>query len=111
VREESLHPTYRSQSIRGKVRYYSFRDLLIARVIQRLARMGVELKRLKKALRLLRNDASWSVEDIDNVEWLTTDGKRIYFHRPNGTLLDVTTNQHAFAFMLNVRETAEELKK
>lgn len=109
VREGYLSPTYQRRRVRGKVRYYSYRDLVIARIIQRLAAAGVELKRLKQALRILKNDPRWNGEAP--IDLLATDGRQIFFQQPNGFLVEVATNQHAFAFVLNVRLATDDLKR
>jgi hypothetical protein len=68
---------------RGNAWYCSYRDLMIAKTIQRLVQAGVQLVRVKDALIRLRSDRHWIVQNngltVDRaVTWLVTDGKRIY---------------------------------
>lgn len=109
-REGYLKPAYRKGSVRGKVRYYSYRDLLVARIIQKLTATGLELKRLKRAIKLLSQDETWQSEH--HFDLLTTDGRKIYYHLKNGSLLELTPRlQQSFAFVLDVTKTQKELKQ
>ena len=56
ARDNYLNPTYAKGRVRGKVRYYSYRDLVVARIIQKLRESGIELRRLKKSIQLLIKD-------------------------------------------------------
>jgi DNA-binding transcriptional MerR regulator len=109
-REGYLKPTYKRGTVRGKVRYYSYRDLLIARIIQKLTATGLELKRLKRAIKLLNQDETWQAER--QFDLLATDGRRIYYHLKNGSLLELAPRlQQSFAFVLDVTNTQKELKQ
>src|SRR5947209_17763792 len=68
IRNEYLKPSYREdhdlperqkRRPRGNTRYCSYRDLIIAKTIQRLLDAGVQLIRLKEALYDLRADKHW----------------------------------------------------
>ena len=111
AREGYLRPTYRRGKVRGKVRYYSYRDLLVARIIQKLTATGLELKRLRQAIKLLNEDKTWMGQEEGRFDLLTTDGHRIYHHLKNGSLLELTPRlQQSFAFVLDVTKTQRELK-
>src|SRR6266487_4654002 len=60
AREGYLVPTYFRSGRRGKPRYYSYRDLVIARLVQRLLDAGLEISRLKEGIQRLPQDPRWS---------------------------------------------------
>src|SRR5215472_17194819 len=55
-REGYLRPTYGLERVRGRVRFYSYRDLMVARIVQRLRERGIELRRLKQSIQRLSED-------------------------------------------------------
>ena len=114
-REGFLKPAYGNpEGRRGKVRYYSYRDLVIARVIQRLRETGVELYRLKAAMRELYEHQRWRELPADEglqVRWLLSDGKRVYIRSHDGFLDDIEKKQRAFAFVVNLDGVTAEVKR
>jgi DNA-binding transcriptional MerR regulator len=109
AREGYLKPTYSPGAIRGRVRYYSYRDLVIARIIRKLTATGLELKRLKRGLKTLAEDATW--READQLHLLATDGRNVYFQMKDGSLLDLEPSmQKSFAFVLDVAKAQEEAK-
>jgi DNA-binding transcriptional MerR regulator len=110
AREGYLRPTYAKGTVRGRVRYYSYRDLVVARIIQKLTATGLELKRLKRAIKLLSHDATW--ENTGQLHLLATDGSHVFYHLKNGSLLELKPNlQQSFAFVLDVTRTSAETKR
>jgi DNA-binding transcriptional MerR regulator len=111
AREHYLEPAYGLGRIRGRARYYSYRDLLVARIIAKLLASGVELTRLKKSIRLLSEHRTW-FDPKKPVDVLATDGWKIYYHDRNGLLVELTqSRQGAFAFVLDVTKAQMELKR
>jgi DNA-binding transcriptional MerR regulator len=114
-REGFLKPAYGNpDGRRGKVRYYSYRDLVIARVIQRLRATGVELYRLKAAIQELNTHRKWRqlpADEREQVRWLLSDGKRIFIKNNDGFFDDVEKKQRAFAFIVNLDGVAAEMKR
>jgi DNA-binding transcriptional MerR regulator len=109
--EGYLTPTYDQEGIRGRVRFYSYRDLLVARIIQRFRESGLELSRLKAAIQLLSEDRAWLPKDRLPLELLATDGRKVYFHHQNGSLVELTRGrQQTFAFVLDVAKVQDEVK-
>jgi DNA-binding transcriptional MerR regulator len=100
---------------RGRTRFYSYRDLLIARLIQRLREAGVGLVTVKKAVERLRSDRLWREisDDLPSaLRWLRTDGKDVFLERPAGFLEYLRSDgQGAFAFVVNVSGLAAEIKE
>jgi DNA-binding transcriptional MerR regulator len=114
-RMDYLQPYYVEPGVRGKVRYYSYRDLVVARTIQRLRETGVELARLKEAIQQLARDETWFPENPPNgatvLRWLVTDGKRVMLENDDGFLDELRPNgQRAFAFIINLQNMQGEIK-
>jgi DNA-binding transcriptional MerR regulator len=110
AREGYLGPHYDQGRVRGRVRYYSYRDLLVVRVVQKLRESGLELKRLKKAIKLLSEDEAWSWKGNRSFDMLATDGRNLYRHHQNGSLVELTPGlQQTFAFVINVTKTQQEV--
>jgi DNA-binding transcriptional MerR regulator len=113
AREEYLVPTYAQGSVRGKVRYYSYRDLVVARIVQRLREVGIELKRLKHGIQMLSSDTTWlRAGRARSVSLLGTDGKKLFFPDENGSLIELTREgQRSFAFVLDVARAQSDVKR
>jgi DNA-binding transcriptional MerR regulator len=113
-RSDFLVPAYEEgQGRRGKVRYYSYRDLVVAKLIQRLRLNGVELSAIKTAITMLKDDALWNGLP-DNIpttlRWLRTDGRNVFLDRQDGVLEHMRVDrQGAFAFLVNIGELAAEI--
>jgi DNA-binding transcriptional MerR regulator len=116
-REGYLCPSYAGGRVRGKVRYYSYRDLVVARIIYRLTESGIELRRVKKAIQELSLAKTWLPEmrDSDHIgalQWLVTDGKQIMRRSTDGFLDELNHNgQRSFAFVISVRNIQREIKE
>ena len=113
ARNGYLVPHYFRSGRRGRTRYYSYRDLVIARVLQKLLDAGLELKRLKEGLRKLPKNEHWMEGEAQkSVRLLATDGSNLYFVQGRSTLLDLTRNgQLAFAFVLDVAVARREIEQ
>jgi DNA-binding transcriptional MerR regulator len=109
-----LRPFY-GQGIRGKVRFYSYRDLVIAQIVQRLRQTGVELARLKRALETLRQDHAWLKKDGPQksrpIQWLVTDGKVVLLKNEDGFLDELRPGgQRSFAFVVTLQSIQNEVR-
>lgn len=115
VRNEYLQPSYREdhhlptrqkRRPRGNTRYFSYRDLMIAKTIQRLLDAGLQLTRIKEALLDLQADKHWLVDaSIDRkITWLVTDGKKVYLQEAKQPFLEPLgkNRQTAFSFILEM---------
>jgi DNA-binding transcriptional MerR regulator len=125
VRNEYLTPSYREdhdlpqkqkRRPRGNTRYCSYRDLIIAKTIQRLLEAGVQLIRVKEALDDLRTDQHWLIVargiPIERaVTWLVTDGKRVYLQDQRQPVLEPLgkNRQTAFSFILEMTSIRSEI--
>lgn len=114
LRERMLSPSYGTgRGTRGKVRYYSYRDLIIARLIQTLRESGVQLGKLKRAVQALRADASWAGREDPTTRliWLISDGREVFLRNQDGFLDAVTGGgQRAFAFVVNLPQLEAEVR-
>lgn len=110
ARHSYLKPAYGSAG-RGSVRYYSYRDLVIARIIARLLSAGLEISRLKKGIANLVKDPNLSTGDAQkDLRLLATDGNALFFVERDGGLRDLTKDgQLAFAFVLDVGMARDEV--
>jgi len=113
-RMDFIRPAYGSEERRrGKVRYYSYRDLVAARLVQRLRDAGVELHKLKTALEQLQSDETWAdqTEPAQSLYWLVTDGVEVFVEREGGLLERMTSDrQGVFSFVVNVGQLAAEVR-
>ena len=96
-RIQYLQPSYDPASrVRGKVRYYSYRDLVVARTVQRFREAGLQLSRLKSAIEQLRRDETWFPKDgggsATKLWWLVTDGKNAFLRNEDGFLDELKPN-------------------
>lgn len=113
-REGFLKPAYSApNNPRGRVRFYSYRDLLIARLIQRLRDTGIELRRLKEAVQRIAANDFWldGCDPKEGLEWVVSDGKIVHFLNKDGFLDDLTgSSQRSFAFVVNVGRLQKEVR-
>jgi DNA-binding transcriptional MerR regulator len=115
-RTQYLQPTHGAIGVRGKVRYYSYRDLVVARIIQRLRDTGVELARIKAAIQQLASDETWLPERKDDdpikpLQWLVTDGKNVLLRSEDGFLDELRPKgQRSFAFVISLENMRDEVR-
>jgi DNA-binding transcriptional MerR regulator len=116
ARHKYLIPTYKRGHVRGRVRYYSYRDLNIAYLVQKLREHGVELARLKKAVRELRKDGAWfrglnPDRKSEPIQWLVTDGNDVLLTADDGFLDELRPNgQRSFAFVVTMDNVQQEVR-
>jgi DNA-binding transcriptional MerR regulator len=109
-----LQPAYCcADNPRGRVRYYSYRDLLVARMIQCFRDTGVQLARLKSTAQRLSKDSFWVEGDspANGFNWVVSDGSGIGFRNReqlNEHLMG--SGQQAFMFVLNVGELLRDVR-
>ena len=116
-----LCPTYcdetsgQSHRDRGRVRYYSYRDLVVAKVVQKLRDGGVHLSKLKSSIQYLNQDKEWREETTsrqERIRWLVYDGRKVRLKRQDGFLDELKTNgQRSFSFIVGLEGTQAEVLK
>jgi len=111
-----LKPAYRDETNgvttrdHGRVRYYSYRDLVVAQVVQKLRAGGIRLPKLKEAIRALARDSEWEKPDRrDRIRWLVFDGRKVKLRREDGFLDDIRTGQRSFSFVVALEGTVMEV--
>ena len=114
-REDMLIPSYDDgEGRRGKVRYYSYRDLVVAKLIQSLREAGVELVAIKKAIDCLSQDRAWRNAKGDLLEvlrFIYTDGQNVFLRKNDGTLEHLRADrQRAFSFVLHVGNLVSQVR-
>ena len=112
LRAGFLTPAY-GAGTRGQVRYYSYRDLVAARLVQQLRETGVELSRLKRAVAQLCEDAPWSDTTplTARLDWLVSDGKEVLLRSGDGFLDTLRRDrQRSFAFVVNLPSLEQQVR-
>lgn len=114
LRHGFLRPAYSQPgNPRGRVRFYSYRDLLVARMVQRFRNSGVQISRLKATIERLSEDNFWGSgqDPVDGLNWLVSDGHSIQLRNRDGFLDEIVgTGQRSFAFVVNVENLREEVR-
>lgn len=80
-----VEPTVRSTSGSGSARLYSFKDILLLRIIKRLLEAGVSLQQIRTAIDHLR---ARGTEDLTQVT-LMSDGASVYECRSATEIVDL----------------------
>ena len=110
-----LSPSYaEADNPRGRVRFYSYRDLVVARLIQRLRETGIQLARLKAAVERVAQDSFWSGGQLpaDGLNWLVSDGRTCLLRDREGFLDDlIGGGRRTFAFVVNIGELMVEVRE
>lgn len=92
-----------SSAQRGRRRLYTFADVIFLKVIAELLLKGIEVRRLREALKRAREETLlWVDIRREPRRYLVTDGAELYVQK-NGKLESKTVNgQLAFAFVLDL---------
>ena len=94
------------------MRFYSYRDLVVARLIQRLRESGVRLGHLKDAVARMGCDEFWpdGVTPVDGLKWVVSDGRSVLLRDEDGFLDEIAgSGQRSFAFVVNVERLRDEV--
>lgn len=106
ARIDVLKPSGNDKPGRGRPRRYTFTDVVFLKAIAGLLERGIEVKRLGRALRRAKADASqWMDIRKAPARFLVTDGTDVFFNEA-GQLESMTfTGQYAFGFVIDLRPT------
>jgi DNA-binding transcriptional MerR regulator len=99
-----VEPSIRRASGSGSNRLYSFRDIIVLKVIKRLLDAGVSLQNIRKAVEALR---SRGVKDLAEIT-LMSDGSTVYECRSAGEVIDLLRGGQG-VFGIAVRTTVTEV--
>ena len=101
----------RKRGLRGHgiARQYSFSDLVICRVVQRLAASGVSPLKVKGAIREL-HAMGITIQRLP-AERVVIFGKSVYVWEDSSDPFRVIDGQQAFGFILDLQSISDELTK
>lgn len=77
-REDFISPTISGARTRGRVRRFSYADLIMMRTLAALLRRGVEIRRLKESLRVLRRKYAELAPSQLPYRFLATNGTEVF---------------------------------
>lgn len=98
ARTELVLPTIKSATGSGSQRLYSFRDILVLKIVKRLLDTGVSLQNIRTAVDHLRNRG---VADLESMT-LMSDGVSIYECSTPGEIIDLLQGgQGVFGIAIN----------
>lgn len=93
---------------RGKVRLYSFVDLVQVKVARQLRDAGISLQKMRKAVNALRNIAPEVEKPLAQFE-LISDGREVYVADSEDRMVAITSGMGQFYWRLKVGELVREL--
>lgn len=108
ARTELVVPTVRDASGSGSQRLYSFRDILVLKLVKRLLDTGISLQQIRVAVNQLRESG---VEDLAQTT-LMSDGASVYLCTSNDEVIDlVNRGQGVFGIAVGkvLREVENDL--
>ena len=108
-RMDILVPTVSKSRGRGHRRRYSFGDVVMLRVLARMLKAGVEVSKLRVALKGLRKQHPEITPTSLPAALLVTDGRAVYLRDKNAALEDVASGQMAFAFVLELSKVTSQI--
>jgi DNA-binding transcriptional MerR regulator len=111
AREGILVPSQRRDvaKLRGQPLRYTYSDLVMLRAIARLLEQGVEVRRLKKDLKLVHQRYRKEGLKRPDLRYLVTDGRNAMLLEPNEALERLDSGQRAFQFMLNIESLRQDV--
>lgn len=117
-REELIFPTAEKGRGRGRMRLFSFKDLLVLKIYRKMLEAGVSVKKLKAALRESKEFQSLRVtRDRRRVGWkeanlLIANAEKIYIRADASQFIQSDTGgQLVFSFMVSLKDLHEELSR
>jgi len=97
---------------RGRLRKFSFGDVVMLRAIAALLRAGVSVARLNRSLKSLRALHPEITPSALPSRYLVTDGTRVYFWNGEGSLESMDEGgQLSFGFVLELTRLRSEVLK
>lgn len=113
-RHQIVTPSASQELGRGKIRYYTYTDLVVLRVVAKLLDQGVSVLRFRKQYQLLKS-RKFDAAQLMACRYLVTDGSNIYLKDDRAQLLErLDSGQTAFAFVMDLnpvkKAVAESLK-
>lgn len=110
-RSKVLQPSANRCSGRGNKRLYSFSDVVLLRIIERLLRNGISVSKLRTALAALRKRHPEFASRSPAGALLVTDGKRVYLRQGAQVVEDLAVGQLAFAFVIELETVRRDVRE
>ena len=85
---------------RGRLRHYTFSDIVLLRVVSKFLNQGISILGFRKSFLSAKARHS-NVRELLARRYLVTDGVRVYFQN-DGVLERIDTGQLSFAFVLDL---------
>jgi hypothetical protein len=95
----------------GRARHYSFGDVVVLRLVARLAAAGISPLRMRKGLEYLRTFHPQITLKSLPASHLVTDGEFLYLKGAGDPLERATDGQYAFAFVVELEQLRREVVK
>jgi DNA-binding transcriptional MerR regulator len=92
---------------RGRLRQYTFPDIVLLRVVAKLLGQGISVLRFRKSFLSAKRRRA-NVRELLARKYLVTDGVRVYLQN-QGVLERIDTGQLSFAFVLDLAPIRDEL--
>jgi len=95
---------------RGTPRWFTFGDIVLLRVLQRLLEAGIPVSRMGKSIReFQRRHPDFTPGEIPGT-YLVTDGKELFLKNHGMSALeDLSSGQFAFAFVVEIDSVCKEI--
>lgn len=106
-RHDIVSPSGNSDRGRGKMRKFTYVDVLLLRVIAKLLAQGISVLRLRKCLHSLKQHSD-EINSLLSRKFLVTDGQTIYFSE-NNVLEALDSGQLSFGFFLELNSVRNEV--
>ena len=110
-REFLVEPSCDCERGHGKLRHYSFGDVVALRLVARLSKVGISSLRLKKGLQYLKRYHPKITLTSLPASHVVTDGREIYLREGKDALERATDGQYAFAFVVELDQVRQEVVK
>lgn len=92
---------------RGRLRKYTFADIVVLRVVAKLLRQGISISAFRRGF-LSAKQRKLNIDDLVARKYLVTDGLRVYLQN-DGVLERIDTGQLSFAFVLDLDPVRKDL--
>lgn len=93
-------PTGEPWRRKGSWRRYTFRDIVLLKVIAKILTSGIQVRRLRSAMINLRENHPEIAFENRMAKYLVTDGEEVFFQTEDEKLETLASGQFAFSFIL-----------
>lgn len=93
---------------RGRLRQYTFADIVLLRVVAKLLGQGISVLGFRKSFLSAKQRQS-NVREILSCKYLVTDGVRVYLQN-DGVLERIDSGQTSFAFVMDLEPVRRHLQ-